>query len=436
MKLLHKTLRVYLTFSVIIFVLSIPLFYLLVQKLWMDDVDDSLVFQKEKIVAGISTFGFDSTKMAEFTETAHKIDLGVAITRLSNPAPEKDSIYYLDFYDETRAHVEPFRELSSVVKINGNTYRIKVRKDLVESADLIRGIALTQALLFFLFLTGLILLNHYFSKKTWRPFYRVVEKLNTFRIDKEKAIQPEESDIKEFNELSHSVAQLTKNNIRVFRAQKEFTENAAHETQTPLAAIKNQVDLLAQDNKLTKNQADIIGRMEKNVLRLSHLNRNLLLLAKIDNEQFALEEKVNLDAVIKEVLMVFDEEIALKNIGLNVQGDTRQFIISNAFLLQLLFSNLIKNAVKYNVADGFIAIELNESCFKITNSGKNQTLPREDIFKRFYKTGESNDSTGLGLAIAKRICELLKFDLHYDYEETGRHCFTVIFSKAELMSFN
>jgi signal transduction histidine kinase len=226
-----------------------------------------------------------------------------------------------------------------------------------------------------------------------------------------------------------------KNNIRVFRAQKEFTENAAHETQTPLAAIKNQVDLLAQDNKLTKNQADIIGRMEKNVLRLSHLNRNLLLLAKIDNEQFALEEKVNLDAVIKEVLMVFDEEIALKNIGLNVQGDTRQFIISNAFLLQLLFSNLIKNAVKYNVADGFIAIELNESCFKITNSGKNQTLPREDIFKRFYKTGESNDSTGLGLAIAKRICELLKFDLHYDYEETGRHCFTVIFSKAELMSF-
>lgn len=425
MKLLHKSLRVYLLFSVTIFVLSIPLFYILVQKLWMEDVDDSLVFQKEKIVEGIRSSGLDSTLISGFTKTAQIFDLGVSVSAVTHTMPLKDSIYYLNFYDETRAHVEPFRELSSVVNINGETYRILVRKDLVESADLIRGIALTQAMLFFLFLTGLILLNHYFSQKIWRPFYRLVHKLNTFRIDSEKPIQPEKSDIKEFIELSQSVSKLTENNIRVFKAQKEFTENAAHETQTPLAVIKNQIDLLAQDLVLTKKQAGMISRMEKNVLRLTQLNRNLLLLAKIDNDQFVVEEHVDAHAILKEVLLVFSEEIALYKINLQVVEKARPIILSNAYLLQILFSNLIKNAAKYNIPGGFILIELENDFFRILNSGKSEPLPEDKIFKRFYGNGEDNNSSGLGLSIAKRICEMLKFDLKYQFEETDRHFFTV-----------
>lgn len=427
MKLLHKTLQHYLTFSVVIFVVSIPLFYFIVQKLWIEDVDDSLVYQKEKIIDGILSSGLNSTNISRFTETADNYDLGISIFFLENNVPEKDSIYYHSFYDETRSHVEPFRELKSVVNIDGKSIEIIIRKDLVESVDLIRGIALTQAMLFFLLLIGIFFLNQYFAKKTWRPFYRLVERLNTFRIDKEEPIYAEKSNISEFNKLNQSVAKLTENNIRVFRAQKEFTENAAHETQTPLAAIKTQLDLMAQEPALTKKQAEFIERMDKNLRHLSQLNRNLLLLAKIDNDQFNITEPVNISQILKEVAGIFEEQWKLKGINVQVKIQNKQVIISNAYLLQLLFSNLIKNAVKYNIPSGFIEIELNENIIRITNSGQKKPLPGEEIFRRFYKKGEQDGSSGLGLAIAKRICELLKFDIEYHFEEPNHHSFTLIF---------
>jgi signal transduction histidine kinase len=429
MKLLHKTLQHYLTFSVVIFVVSIPMFYFIVQKLWIEDVDDSLVYQKEKIIAGILSSGLDSTNISGFTETAQKYDLGISITLVENSVPEKDSIYYNSFYDETRSHVEPFRELKSVVKIDGKSYKMFIRKDLVESADLIRGIALIQALLFFLLLIGIFLLNQYFAKKTWRPFYRLVERLNTFRIDKEEPIHAEKSNISEFNELNQSVAKLTENNIRVFRAQKEFTENAAHETQTPLAAIKTQLDLMAQEPGLTQKQSEFIERMDKNLRHLSQLNRNLLLLAKIDNDQFDVTEPVNLSLTLKETTGIFEEQWKLKEINVQVKIQNAPVIISNAYLMQLLFSNLVKNAVKYNIPGGFIEIELIGNIFRITNSGQKKPLPADDIFRRFYKKGEQESSSGLGLAIAKRICELLKFEISYNFQEPGNHSFVVNFRK-------
>jgi len=430
MKLLHQTLRVYLFFSVIIFAVSIPLFYFLVQNLWMRDVDESLIFQKDKIVSGIISSGLDSASIAGFSSTAGNLDLGISVSVLREFRPEKDTIYNNRFYDETRAHIEPFRELKSVVNINQKCYEIRIRKDLVESADLIRGITVTQVILFFFLLAGLILLNHYFAKKTWRPFYQLVNLLNTFRIDEEKPIQPEKTEIDEFNDLNQSVSKLTENNIRTFKAQKEFTENAAHETQTPLAAIKTQLDLMAQESGLTKKQAEFIERMDKNLRHLSQLNRNLLLLAKIENDQFDITEPVDIAQTLKEATGIFEEQWKLKGINVQVKIQNSPVISSNAYLMQLLFSNLVKNAVKYNIPGGFIEIELNENIFRIINSGQKKPLPSDEIFRRFYKKGEHDGSSGLGLAIAKRICELLKFGIEYHFEKNNRHCFTVDFDRG------
>lgn len=430
MKLFHKTLRVYFTFSVILFAVSVPLFYFLVQKLWMEDVDESLFFQKEKIVAGIIASNPDSTAIANFTETARSYDLGISVMPLKKTSPEKDSVYYNRFYDKTRAHMEPFRELKSVVNIDGKSYRIFVRKDLVENADLIRGIAFTQATLFLILLIGIFFLNHHLAKKTWRPFYRLVERLNTFRIDKEQPIQTEKTGIDEFNDLNRSVSKLTENNIRVFKAQKEFTENAAHETQTPLAALKNQLDLLAQEKKLTATQAKIIERMDKNIRHLSQLNRNLLLLAKIDNDQFNISEPVETSVTLRETIEIFEEQWKLKGITVRLNIQNAPQIVSNGYLVQLLFSNLIKNATKYNITGGFIELELSENFFRITNSGQKQALPGAEIFRRFYKKGEQDGSLGLGLAIAKRICELLGFSIAYHFQPPDRHSFIVRFKET------
>lgn len=427
MKLLHKSLRIYLLFSVIIFAASIPVFYFLVQNLWITDVDESLIFQKEKIISGIGSSDLDSAAIGGFTDIASTLDLGISIIHLSTAQPDRDSIYYNIFYDKTRTHEEPFRELKSVVTINGQYYKILVRKDLVENADLIRSIVIAEAILFLLLLGGILALNSYFSKKTWLPFYHLVNQLKSFKIETGQVFKTQKSDIDEFEELNRSVLILTENNIKVYNSQKEFTENAAHETQTPLAVIKNQIDLLAQNENLSQEQAEIIERIDKNIRFITKLNRNLLLLSKIENVQFDRSEEVDLSSIVTEIIDIFNEQIELKGIQLVLNLNCRPVIQSNSYLVHSLISNLLKNAIKYNIPKGYVEIRLNDDSLMISNSGVNYELQKDHIFERFYKKSDQAESSGLGLAIAKQICNLLDFGLKYEFIKENIHRFSIDF---------
>jgi signal transduction histidine kinase len=326
----------------------------------------------------------------------------------------------------TRKHIEPFRELQSYINAGGKTYQVIVRKDLVESLDLIRGIALTQIILFTLLLMGILLINSYLSKKTWKPFYKIIDELRKFKIDKEKTIDIEMSDIDEFKELNESVRWLTENNINIFKSQKEFTENAAHETQTPVAVIKSQIDNLMQDSDLTESQSEKIHVIDKNISLLTKINRNLLLLSKIENNQFQDNEFINLSDLITEIYETFKEQIALKGITYKADLTTTISIKSNAYLWQLLITNLFMNAIKYNTAKGLIEINTRGEMLIISNTGKQVTLPVNSIFERFYRQDTQTEGSGLGLAIAKKIADTLKLGIMYEFHEPNIHTFSII----------
>lgn len=427
MKLLHKTLQVYLLFSILIFLASIPVFYLVIRKLWIQDMDETLMFQKTKFLKGVEAARLDSAEVFDFSELASKFDLG--IIAIANPANFKpgDSIYFHSYYDKVHGHIEPFRELSSDLFLDDRPYRLIIRKDMVENEDLISAILYMQAAIFLLFLIGLVVLNNYYSKKLWRPFYHIVDHLKSFNITGGTPVLGSKSHILEFNALNESVEKLTKNNIEVYKAQKEYTENAAHETQTPLAVIRNQVDLLAQSAELSFVQSEIITKIDKNLRLLSKLNRSLLILSKIENHQFDEKESVNITSLLTEVTESFAEQIKLKGIILTIESQNSLSILSNSYLLTLLFTNLLSNSVKYNAVKGKITIKLTENHFEIWNTGSTKALPEDKIFRRFYKASEQSDGAGLGLAIAKQISDLLNLNLQYDFVSANQHHFKISF---------
>ncbi len=429
MKLLYKTLKLYLIFSVVVSIISIPVFYFLIQNLWINDVDESLINQKENIIKGLNVNTLDPTKVLDldFTENSKRFDMGVYVFQSKHYHPQTDSLYNISYFDSTRQHVEPFRELTSFINVNGKSYKIIVRKDLVESADLIRGISFTQAILFLILIAGILILNSYFSQNTWLPFYTIVSELKSFRIDKQKPISVPETDILEFNELGEAIQGLTENNIRTYKMQKEFTENAAHETQTPLAVIKSQIDLLAQERGLTQQQSEIITLIDRNIRLLTKLNRNLLFLAKIENEQYDKTDDTDILAIISEIVLAFEEQIKLKGITLNKSIDAQPIILSNTYLLHSLATNLLSNAVKYNVPGGRIEIELTKKALTIINTGISKALPEDKIYHRFYKISNAADSSGLGLAITKKICDALNFSIQYRFTKPNIHLFKVGF---------
>lgn len=427
MKLLQKTTKNYLVFSLIIFVISIPIFYFLVQNLWSTDVDESLLYQKEKIVKGLKNNSYKEKDILLFSKIAKDLDISVEIIPINGEYTAKDDIYKSNFYDDTRHHIEPYRELNSVVNINGIGYKINVKKDLVENQDLIQAIVAVQIILFLVFLLGIILLSNYLAKKIWNPFYFLISKLKIFKIDNEKPIEILNTDITEFNELNQSVRKLTEKNIEIYKAQKEFTENASHEIQTPIAVIKSKLDLLAQDPMLTKSQANIISKIDNNINLITKLNRNLLLLAKIENRQFPKKDTIFIDEILNETKASFDELLTIKQIQYTSEISKGEFILSNSQLIQSLFYNLLSNAIKYNVKNGTIKVFLKNNFFEITNTGSNLPLPKEKIFQRFYKQSSQIESYGLGLAIVKKTCEALGLEINYHFNEPNLHSFSIIF---------
>lgn len=427
MKLLQKTLKLYLVFSIIIFLISVPVFYFLVQDLWISDVDDTLIYQKENIINGIEEKNMDSISIVQFSEALSKTNASISITQIPGNHLAKDSIYDNDFYEISRQHIEPYRELKSIAEANNNWYKIIVRKDLVESEDLIQGIVFVQIVLFLMFLIGMLLLNSYFSKKTWKPFYFIISKLQSYKIDSVQPIETVPSDIEEFNTLNDSVQKLTENNIQIFRAQKEFTENAAHETQTPLAVIKNQIDLLVQDQQINKNQSEIINKISKHINLLTKLNRNLLMLSKIENNQFTKTDSVIVSGIINEIHDMFNEHIKLKKIDVVSEISNIKPIESNKQLIQSLIINLMGNAIKYNIERGTIKIVLKDNLLSFTNTGVNASLQTDRVFERFYKQSQQIDSVGLGLAIVKQICDTLGYKISYQFTFPNKHAFIVLF---------
>jgi signal transduction histidine kinase len=152
---------------------------------------------------------------------------------------------------------------------------------------------------FVLLLLSALIFNWIISRKLWAPFRRSLEKIRGARLDKIQSTRYEITNTSEFNEMNTALNEMTNKIHRDFLTMKEFTENAAHEMQTPIAVIQSKLELLLQDTSLGKEQADSIVAALDSLERLGKLNQSFLLLAKIENNQYRAIERIDLTAIVQ-----------------------------------------------------------------------------------------------------------------------------------------
>ena len=151
--------------------------------------------------------------------------------------------------------------------------------------------------------------------------------------------------------------------------------------------------------------------------RLLCLIQALILLAKIDNRQYSNEQTVNLTEIIRQILRGFQNIIDMKAISLQTNFMSEPYLIMKKELAEVLFLDLIKNAVRHNIPNGKIIIKLTGDYFYIQNTG-NQLIGNPDkLFTRFAKTQPNGESLGIGLSIVQKICDLYGFKISYVYDE-------------------
>lgn len=422
MKLLDRSIRSYLLYAIGILIISIPLFYVAIQHIISRDVDRALRMQKNEIVNGIErTADRDPFAILD----AFGPDIFLNRLRIFHAY---DTIYTTQKINPATQHFVSYRVLESNVVIRGLPYKIVVQNSLVNSQDLIKSIVFIIVLILVVIIGGMLLINRILSKKLWRPFNHTLKQIQQFRVDNPQPVELKKTNIDEFNNLNEAITALSENNRQLFFLQKEFTENASHEMQTPLAVLQGKLDLLMQTNPITSEQAALIEELSNASLRLSRLNKTLLLLTRIENNQFADKEQVSINEITEKTISHFGEALEAKDIQLSTLLQPVSCMM-NKTLGEILVNNLVSNAIRYNIQGGKMAIELQNNKLTIKNSGEQIPLNTDKIFKRFYKSSTDKNSLGLGLEIVHKICSISGFSLQYQFE-SNQHIFVVDFTKS------
>ena len=416
MKLISKTLLNFLLISLPLLIIAGFFSYYLIKAELRDGTEEEL--SKEKVYAEklIQTFRNPQTVYLTL-DSLSSIQLFKGISFKSS---------YTDtlIFDITENENVGYRKLKSYYSFNGNEYQIILLNTTMQEDELLEGIFSAFTIISLFLMIAFFIVNWLVSKALWKPFYNTLSKLNTYDIKNHEQQQFLKTNTLEFQQLNTALTKMTDKIHIDYLQQKEFTENASHEMQTPLAVIKANLTQLMQSTTLSESDMNNLQTIENTTKKMASLNKALILLSKIENNQFKENELISVNKIINKVINNFADLIEVKNIKLNLNLKDDLQLTINPTLAEILLSNLVQNAIRHNVNGGIINIDLMQNKLIISNSGEALTINSNELFTRFKKNDASKDSLGLGLAIVKSICNIYQLNIDYSYSNQ-LHTFTL-----------
>ncbi len=213
--------------------------------------------------------------------------------------------------------------------------------------------------------------------------------------------------------------------------KSDFISNVSHEIKTPLAIIQNYASILKDESLEKETKAKYIDTLIEASKRLSSLVGNILKLNKLENRRIIPEKKrVNLESSLANAIIGFEELIEQK--GLTLECDISPIsIITCEDYLDIVWNNLISNAIKFTGDGGKIVISLKEqngfAIFSISDTGIGIKDVGAHIFDKFYQedTSHSRLGNGLGLALVKRVIDILGGEIRVESTVDVGTTFTV-----------
>ena len=419
MKLLHRTIVFMSGALLVALTIWAVIFYVNMLDEVHDSIDDGLDNSRLLIIN-------EARKDSTVLDQLHFEEGNYAIQHLGTKQHIKDVFKDTLMFMENEHELEPVRLLTTTFTAeNGQNYRLKVISSMVEEDDLVEDFFYSLLWLYIILIVTILGINYLVLRSMWKPFFTFLGRIRQFKLGKNEKIDPVKSKISEFQMLNEVVMEVLENNVRSFHSQKQLIENTSHEIQTPLAIALNKLELLAEQQHLSEEAVGEIYQVAETLQRLSRLNQSLQLLSKIENHQFPDTERINLNELIQSILLDFEDQIRFREIQLAVYEYQNVIVDMHPDLARILFSNLIRNAIRHNVKGGTIAVIFEMNQVIVSNSGASEQLDEQLVFTRFYKQSNNSGSSGLGLAIIRSIADVSNAKVEYSFN--GLHQFRVWF---------
>lgn len=422
MKLQNYTLRYLAVTLLLVIPIWAGIFYIHILEEVHDNIDDDLKNSKIMIIRHV----FTDKKILNSPE--------FGINKFTiKPLPKgnyshKDILFTSEEFMEYDNENEPIRTLKTIFDDDkGNSYELTIKASIVEEDELLADLFIALIGLYIMLVISILAVNHLLLKKIWKSFHIVLENLKEITLGTGSKLKPINSPIEEFNILANEVETMLNRNEIIYSSQKQFIENASHELQTPLAISINKLELFAENSVLSEEQMIEIGKITDTLSRLTRLNKSMLMLSKIENQQYSEEQNVDFNKLILVLKEDYSDLAEFKKVKITVtENDSLHFIMNKGLAIALI-SNLLKNAIIHNYQEGFVNFTINKNEISITNSGNNFPLNSELIYRRFYRHTTTNESTGLGLPIVKSIVSNYSITIEYAFNYS--HSFKIKFPK-------
>ncbi|WP_288984354.1 ATP-binding protein [uncultured Flavobacterium sp.] len=293
-----------------------------------------------------------------------------------------------------------------------------------------------------LILIILYLIARFFAGKSIKPVSTIIETSSQITKDNLQTRIPLPANKDELYVLSQNINNLLDRVENAIEREKQFTSDASHELRTPLAVIKGTMEVLIRKPRNQQEYEEKINFCITEVDRLNHMVDQLLLLARFENQKQNIKnESIYLNALVLDNLARFSEKIEAKKLTIKTNFTADYHLQSDNYLISIIVSNLISNAIKYTENKGEITIGLSQNTNAILLSVADNgigisKMDLDKVFNSFYRSDSTNQAkikgTGLGLSIVKRLCDLLKIEVSVSSELHVGTVFNLSFPLAKL----
>jgi signal transduction histidine kinase len=330
---------------------------------------------------------------------------------------EKDTL--IDVIEYSQRNIDEqiidYRVLSYSVKYGEQTYLIEIGKSMDDIYSFEQNLKHYAFLFLMIILLVTFIVDLSFIQYLLKPLDKIVDKLRKTKHPDEydyKTVQTKTSD---FVYLDITINNLMQKIEKAFTSEREYISNVSHELLTPISIIRIKLDNLMLSGTLSESDMIKIIESKKTLQRLTHLIRTLLIMSRLENEEYILNDNVKINQLVDDVINEIHDKITTKELTLEIDTfKTNHQIRGNKDLLFTMLYNIINNSIKYT-EKGSIKIhsEITKDSFMLVISDSGVGISQnklEQIFSRFKSFGENADSFGLGLALTKKIADYHKIE--------------------------
>ena len=236
-----------------------------------------------------------------------------------------------------------------------------------------------------------------------------------------------------FNQIAMAINAMAQELSGTETLRTDFIANVSHELKTPLAVMGNYATMLQKPGITEEERVEYAKAISEAARRLAQLITNILKLNKLENQQiFPQAEEYDLSEQLCQCLLQFEDTWERKNLNIETDMDDGVHIRSDAELLSLVWNNLISNAVKFTPEGGTVGVSLKAEhgyvtvAVRDTGCGMKPEVGQH-IFEKFYQgdTSHATQGNGLGLALVKRVVDILNGEIRVESVYGQGSTFTV-----------